>query len=309
MNRWPRAMEVAVVSGKGGTGKTSLVASLAHLAKPLVAADCDVDAANLALLLLGLDGIREPYYSGRRVSVDLRHCIGCGACAAICRFRAIRLGETGLVFTDPFACEGCGACVRTCPQQALSMHSNIVGTWTSRPTETGQLVHAALGVAQDNSGSLVERVRQRAREVAAQTQMDLILIDGAPGIGRPVQLAVQDVDLILAVSEPSTSGEHDLARVLDLGRDMGIPALAVINKADLEPEVCRRVEATALAHGAEVIGRLPFDPGVPRALGHGKLPLSVPRMKDEIARIWARVRGNLDALAKSRQSNVIRAVR
>ena len=279
--------QVAVISGKGGTGKTSICAWLVRRARPVVSAECVVDAANLALLLTGPDGIHEPYYHGSRVSVDLRRCIGCGGCEAICRFDAIRLGHTGLVFSDPFACTGCGSCVRTCPEDVLGMHPNIVGIWTSRPSDDGPLVHAILGVAQENSGALVNKVRQRALMVAADEALDLIFIDGPPGIGRPVQLAVQGADLVLVVTEPSTSGDHDLARVLDLCGEQEIPALVVINKADLEPNICRQVQARAEGAGAEVIGKVPFDPGVPRALARGKLPLSVPGVAEEIKAVWA----------------------
>jgi MinD superfamily P-loop ATPase len=285
--------QVAVISGKGGTGKTSVCASLARLARPVVSADCDVDAANLALLQLGPDEIHEPYYHGRRVSVDLRRCIGCGACEAICRFDAIRLGDTGLVFSDPFACSGCGACVQVCPEKVLGMHGNIVGIWTARPAGDGPLVHAVLGVAQENTGALVAKVRERALKVAKEKGIDLILIDGPPGIGRPVQIAIQGADLILVVTEPSTSGEHDLARVLDLSREMKIPAMVLVNKADLEPEVCARVEQKAVAAGAEVVGRLPFDPGVPRALALGKLPLAVPRMAEPLNEVWQAIKRRL----------------
>lgn len=285
--------QVAVISGKGGTGKTSVCASLARLARPVVSADCDVDAANMALLQLGPDEIHEPYYHGRRVSVDLRRCIGCGACEAICRFDAIRLGDTGLVFSDPFACSGCGACVQVCPEKVLGMHGNIVGIWTARLAGDGPLVHAVLGVAQENTGALVAKVRERALEVAKDKGLDLILIDGPPGIGRPVQIAVQGADLILVVTEPSTSGEHDLVRVLDLSRAMKIPAMVLVNKADLEPEVCARVERMATAAGAEVVGRLPFDPGVPRALALGKLPLAVPRMAEPLNEVWRAIKRRL----------------
>jgi len=285
--------QVAVISGKGGTGKTSVCASLARLARPVVSADCDVDAANLALLQVGPDGIHEPYYHGRRVSVDLRRCIGCGGCEAICRFDAIRLGDTGLVFNDPFACSGCGACVAVCPEKVLGMHENIVGIWTSRPCHDGLLVHAMLGVAQENTGALVSKVRQRALEVAEDQGLDLILIDGPPGIGRPVQLSVEGADLILVVTEPSTSGEHDLRRVLELASEMEIPALVLVNKADLEPTVCARVEEMAAGAGAERVGRRPIDPAVPRALARGKLPLHVPGIAEPLAEVWAAIRQRL----------------
>lgn len=284
--------QVTVISGKGGTGKTSLVASMAHLGQPMVTADCDVDAANLALLLPGLDGAHEPFYSGRRVTVDLRRCEGCGTCEATCRFDAIHLttGTPPRAHTDPFVCEGCGACTLVCPVNALEYYDNLVGTWTVRKAATGPLVHAMLGVAQDNSGLLVTRVRDQATQVAQSAGLDLVLLDGPPGIGSPVQESVRGVDLVLAVSEPTSSGEHDLVRVLDLAKRMGVPAAVVINKTDLAPDISLRIDAMAQDADVPVLGRLPFDPEVPRALARGALPMGVPGLAPEVARIWGRVR-------------------
>ena len=286
--------QITVISGKGGTGKTSLVASLAHLAQPVVSADCDVDAANLAILMGGLDGAHMPFFAGHRVSVDLRLCQGHGACKEICHLDSMRLGDTGKVLTDPFTCDGCGACLLVCPSGALTMHENIVGVWTSRPTDTGMVVHAMLGVAQDNSGELVTRVRQEARTVAAQKGLELILVDGPPGIGQPVRAAVEGSDLVVAVSEPTTSGEHDLKRALDLADRCGVPATVVINKADLEPDISRRIQAMAAEADAPVAGCLDFDPEVPRALARGELPMGVSNLAPEMERIWDRIRARLE---------------
>ncbi len=286
--------QVTVISGKGGTGKTSLVASLARLAQPLVAADCDVDAANLALLMGGLDGAHQPFFSGHRVSVDLRLCEGSGACMEVCHLESMRPGETGKVLTDPFTCDGCGACLLVCKSGALTMHENIVGVWTRRPTDTGVVVHAMLGVAQDNSGELVTRVRQEALAAAASEGLELILVDGPPGIGQPVRAAVEGSDLVVAVSEPTSSGEHDLQRALDLAARCGVPATVVVNKADLEPEITARIEALASATGAPVVGCLDFDPEVPQALARGELPMGVPHLAPELERIWARIAKRLE---------------
>ena len=288
--------QVTVISGKGGTGKTSLVASLAHLAQPLVAADCDVDAANLAILMGGLDGAHQPFFSGHRVSVDLRLCQGAGACAEICHLDSMRLGATGKVLTDPFTCDGCGACLLVCDSGALTMHENIVGVWTSRPTSTGMVVHAMLGVAQDNSGELVTRVRQEAITVAASRGLELIIVDGPPGIGQPVRAAVEGADLVVAISEPSSSGEHDLQRALDLARRCQVPALVVVNKADLEPDITRRIQALASAAGAPVVGCLDFDPKVPRALARRELPMGGPNLAPEMERIWGSIQARLGQL-------------
>lgn len=289
--------QIAVVSGKGGTGKTSLCASLARLGRPLVAADCDVDAANMALLLMGLDGVHMPFFTGRRASVDLRRCQRCGTCAETCRFDAVALGESGLPRLDPFVCEGCGACTLTCPSGALYLHENQAGVWTVRPTDTGPLVHALLGVAQDNSGTLVTQVRQEAQRVARAEGLDLVLLDGPPGIGSPVLATVEGVDLVLVVTEPTPSGSHDLIRILDLAAEAGTAAAVVINKADLDPDVCQSIEELSDEAGVPVVGQLPFEAEVPRALARGELPLSVPVMQPLLQQLWERVSEILDEAA------------
>lgn len=287
--------QIAVVSGKGGTGKTSLVASLASLGRPLVAVDCDVDAANLALLIPGgLDGAHQPFYNGLQASVDPRICSGCGTCRQTCRFGAVGQEASGKALMDPFSCEGCGACVLSCPEGALELFPRLAGVWTTRPTDTGPLVHAILGVAQENSGDLVTRVRQEAVTLASAQGLECVLIDGPPGIGRPVRETIRGADLVLAVAEATISGEQDLQRVLALaGRSAGALAV-IINKADLDQSAGDRIEAIAEAAGASVLGRLPFDEEVPRALSRGEPPLAVAALAEPLRRIWSRVQKLVD---------------
>ena len=209
--------QLVVISGKGGTGKTSILASLAYLSaceSPVATADCDVDAANLALLLPGEDVRTELFWSGRRARIDAGSCSLCGLCAEQCRAAAIRIEDFAVV--DPLACEGCGVCELVCPEEAVSFVDNQAGVWMERRTAFGPLIHAALGIAQDNSGKLVAQVRQEARTVAERDDIDLILVDGPPGIGCPVHASLTGCDLALVVTEPTPSGEHDLERVLEL---------------------------------------------------------------------------------------------
>lgn len=281
--------QLVVISGKGGTGKTSLVASLARVAAehvPLVMVDCDVDAANLALLFPGDDTLAEPFLAGRRAVIDELACSGCGECVESCRFSAIALGPDDVAAPDLLKCEGCGVCAQVCPEDAVDFIENRAGTWFRRPTDAGELVHARLGIAQDNSGKLVAHVRQVARDVAAERGAELILIDGPPGIGCPVHAALTGGDLALIVTEPTPSGEHDLVRTLELTTHFEMSAAVLVNKADLSPEVTERIRALTERAGAAWLGTLPFDPEIPHALARGELPLAVPSIKERIVEVW-----------------------
>jgi MinD superfamily P-loop ATPase len=281
-----RPRQIVVLSGKGGTGKTTVTACLARLAGPVVAADADVDAANLALLLPGVDGPAEPFEAGRRAVIDAERCLWCGVCRDACRFDAIELPVRGPARVRTERCEGCGACDVVCPVQAVTFRPNVAGAWRVRqlaappggapPRTVGWLVHAALGIAQDNSGKLVARVREEARRLAVAHGVPLVVVDGPPGIGCPVHAALTGADVLLAVTEPTPAGEHDVLRLLRLAAHFGVPARVAINKWDLAPAVADRLARRCEEAGAPVIGRIPFDPGVPRALARGRLPLDAP---------------------------------
>jgi MinD superfamily P-loop ATPase len=286
--------QLVVISGKGGTGKTSILASLARLAasaSPVATADCDVDAANLALLLPGEDVRTQPFWSGRRARIDTDSCSLCGLCAEQCRAAAIRIEDFATV--DPLACEGCGVCELVCPVEAVSFVDNQAGVWLERRTAFGPLIHAALGIAQDNSGKLVAQVRQEARFAAERDGIDLILVDGPPGIGCPVHASLTGCDLALVVTEPTPSGEHDLERVLKLLDHFGVPGAVLINKHDLSPELTARIEALARRAGAHVVGKLPFSPEVPRALARGELPSTVEAVAVPLGKAWENILGLL----------------
>ena len=285
--------ELAVFSGKGGTGKTTLVACFASLARTVVAADCDVDAANLALLLPGEDRVRTPFLAGSRAHILPDRCLGCGLCLEHCRFGAI-LQPTGpdeVWRVDAMACEGCDVCRQVCPHDAIEMHDNLAGHWMLRATANGYLVHAALGVAQDNSGKLVAEVRDQARQLGEQVDADFVLVDGPPGIGCPVHAAMGRIERLLAVTEPTPSGAHDLTRLLDLAHHFGIQATVVINKWDLAPELATQIETSCQERGVPVLGRIPFDKAIPRMLARGHLPLEAPasaETQQAIRDIWQR---------------------
>ena len=284
--------QLVVISGKGGTGKTSIVASLAHLAArraPVVTADCDVDAANLALLLPGKDRCFTDFYAGQRASIEVERCTGCAECVEHCRSKAICI-EEGTALVDPLSCEGCGVCGVICQVDAVSFSENRAGVWMERKTEVGPLIHAELGIAQDNSGKLVAEVRKRAREAADRDGIELVLVDGPPGIGCPVHASLTGCDLALVVTEPTPSGEHDLRRVLQLLDHFQVPATILINKHDLSPEYTARIEELAKDGNRVVAGEIPFLAQVPRALSRGELPLIIPQAHDLLSQAWQVVR-------------------
>ncbi|MDY0270021.1 ATP-binding protein [Trichloromonas sp.] len=260
--------ELVVISGKGGTGKTSVTASFAVLAEKAVLADCDVDAADLHLVLKPEVRERHDFRSGHEAVIREVDCIGCGTCRDLCRFDAVRMHETkdGMRCTiDPVACEGCGLCVRFCPQQAIDFPERLCGEWMVSDTRRGPMVHARLGVAAENSGKLVATVRQEARRVAEEQGLKLVIVDGPPGIGCPVIASLSGASQVLVVTEPTVSGEHDLERVLKLARHFEIPAAICVNKWDLNPEMAERIETLARAVGATVAGRIRYDRAVTQA--------------------------------------------
>jgi MinD superfamily P-loop ATPase len=290
--------QLVIASGKGGTGKTTVAAVLARLAGPAVTADCDVDAANLALLLSGEERVRRPFYAGLKAEVDPELCIACMLCISACRFGAITLGEGLTAEVDPISCEGCGVCRSLCPSEAVTLRSNLAGSLMVRDTDTGPLVHARLGIAQDNSGKLVAEVREVARAEALAKGLELVLIDGPPGIGCPVHAAITGVDLLLAVTEPTPSGVHDLKRLLALAHGFRLPTAVLINKADLSESYAREVEGLALRGGASLLGRLPFEPQLPGLLAQGLDPLCRHPWAARLQEVWQGLRHMLHVTGK-----------
>ncbi len=282
--------EIVVVSGKGGTGKTSLAAAFAQLAgQPVALGDCDVDAANLGLLLPGDDVRAEPFFAGQRARVDADLCTGCGECEEVCRYDAIPVSDE-LARVDMLLCEGCRACEVVCPEGAIDFTENQAGMLLWRETAVGPLVHGALGIAQDNSGKLVAKVRVETRKVAEERGIDLVLLDGPPGISCPVHAAIGNVDLVVAVTEPSPSGAHDLNRLLELTRHFKLQTVVIVNKYDLNPALTTEIEDVSRQYGAEPVGRVPFDEDVPRALKRHETPLVIPALAEVLADVWETIK-------------------
>jgi len=246
--------ELVVLSGKGGTGKTSLVAAFAALARGKVLCDCDVDAADLHLILQPTMRESHEFRSGQLAVIDEERCTQCGLCQQLCRFQAIRDFKV-----DAKSCEGCGFCFRICPAGAITMQENLAGRWFISDTRYGPLVHARLGVAQQNSGKLVALIRQQAKQIAEENDLLYIISDGPPGIGCPVISSLSGASLALLVTEPTLSGIHDLERVVGVCRHFGVPALVCINKYDINEENTRKIEGWCCEQGLAIVGRIPFD--------------------------------------------------
>ncbi|MBN2271290.1 MAG: ATP-binding protein [Sedimentisphaerales bacterium] len=263
--------EMVVISGKGGTGKTSLVAAFAGLAKKAVFADCDVDAADLYLVLEPKTKQSHDFSGGKRAAIIAEKCIGCGKCREMCRFDAVSLdGQgndvVGKTFTiDPVSCEGCKVCVEFCPVEAIEFKDAINGQWFISDTRFGTMVHAKLGIAEENSGKLVSLIRREAKIIAADDKKDLIIVDGSPGIGCPVIASITGADLVLIVTEPTLSGRHDLERVADLAAGFNIPVLVCINKSDLNPDMASSIKEYADGHGMKVAGMIRYDEAFTKA--------------------------------------------
>lgn len=262
--------ELVIISGKGGTGKTSITASFAALAGNAVLADCDVDAADLHLLLAPKIHTSHEFVCGREAIVLQELCKRCGVCRSFCRFKAIKIKDDR-VLIDPFACEGCGVCVRFCPSKAIEFPERLCGEWYESETRYGAMIHARLAPAAENSGKLVAQVRRAARETAEKQGSKLILVDGPPGIGCPVIASVTGATAVLIVTEPTVSGEYDLERVLKLTKHFRVPAFVCVNKWDLNPEMTQRIEEKAMAAGSKIIGRIPYDPIFTKAMVNGRL--------------------------------------
>jgi MinD superfamily P-loop ATPase len=283
--------ELVVISGKGGTGKTSLTASFAALAERPVVADCDVDAADLHLVLSPHVRERHEFWSGYEASIRPEDCNGCGVCSAYCRFGAVeaRDGPAGrrLFSIDPGLCDGCRVCVRFCPEGAIDFRERLCGEWMVSDTRCGTMVHARLGVAAENSGKLVSIVRREARRIAEERGASVVIVDGPPGIGCPVIASLTGASSAVVVTEPTVSGEHDLERVLSLTRHFAIPTAVCVNKWDINAGMTERIEDAARRAGALVPGRIRYDGAVTAAQMRGltAVETEAPCAAD-IRRIW-----------------------
>ncbi|MBN3039429.1 MAG: ATP-binding protein [Candidatus Omnitrophica bacterium] len=279
--------QIVVISGKGGTGKTILTGAFAALAENKVMADCDVDAADLHLLLSPEIEQRHQFKSGFTAKIDKKLCKECGRCVAACRFNAI--SEDFVV--DPISCEGCAFCKFICPAEAVIMQENIAGEWYISRTRFGSLVHAKLGIAEENSGKLVALVRQKAKELAQKEDADWVIIDGAPGIGCPVIASLSGIDCALVVTEPTLSGLHDADRVIKVARHFSVPVALVVNKFDLNTQMSEEIESYCHKNNIELIGKISFDEDVVKALVEGKTIIEYPSKgaKEQIIQIWEKL--------------------
>lgn len=278
--------EVVVLSGKGGTGKTSLVGSFAALAQIAVLADCDVDAADLDLILNPVIRQTQELWSSRVAAIDPTRCTQCGLCQDLCRFGAINNFKV-----DPVSCEGCGFCFHVCPSEAVTMKDNMAGHWFVSDTSYGPLVHARLGIAQENSGKLVAVVRRQAKQIAEHEKLNLIISDGPPGIGCPVISSLSGADLALLVTEPTLSGIHDLKRVLGVCRHFNVSAIVCINKYDINPENTDRIEAFCNSENVAVVARIPYDNVFTEAMIHGQpvVEYSNGQVSQQIKTLWQEI--------------------
>ena len=286
--------ELVVISGKGGTGKTSLTASFAMLANRPVIADCDVDAADLHLLLTPRVREEHEFRSGHEAMILPEQCVRCGACLEHCRFGAVRKEvqpDGGAVFRiDPLSCEGCGVCVRFCPAHAIDFPERVCGAWMVSDTRCGPMVHARLGAAAENSGKLVSVVRREAALLAEDTDRSLVIVDGPPGIGCPVIASVTGATQVLVVTEPTVSGGHDLERVLALTRHFAIPTSVCVNKWDINEEMTERIEEKTLQAGAMPAGRIPYDTAVTTAQMQARTVVETGSpVAHAIRRVWDRI--------------------
>ena len=290
--------ELVVISGKGGTGKTSVVAGFAALAGGVVLADCDVDAADLHLVLDPDVGPPHEFSGRQQAVIDPVACTACGRCAEVCRFAAVLDDEAGRYAVDPIACEGCELCLHVCPSDAVRMEPVVNGAWMLSETRFGPLVHARLGVAEDNSGKLVTLVRREAREAARARGLPLIIVDGSPGIGCPVIASLAGVDLVLAVTEPTVTGRHDLYRVLRVVRRFRLPFAVLINKADLNADITKRIAGESAAAGALFVTTVDYDSSVTRAQVEGTDIITYGgRAAAAITDAWEAVQQALGAVA------------
>ncbi len=282
--------ELVILSGKGGTGKTSITAAFASLAENMVLCDADVDAADLHLILEPDFKESSDFIGGNEAIINPEICTQCGRCIEVCKFDAVSFNDSTDTFeVDPIECEGCGVCVDLCPEQAIDFPKTICGQWHISNTRFGPMVHARLGIAQENSGKLVSLVRQEAKKIAENNNLDLILTDGPPGIGCPVIASIGQATAILIIAEPTVSGIHDMERVGQLSRHFNIPAMVCINKYDLNLDQTEKIETLARETHIAIVGKIPFDKIFTEAMIQAKTIFEFNKDSQasiEVRRVW-----------------------
>jgi MinD superfamily P-loop ATPase len=288
-----RMKELVIISGKGGTGKTSLVAAFAFLAKNKVLCDADVDAADLHLILEPQIKEKHEFEGGSKAVINQEKCTQCGLCRELCRWDAI----SEAFEVDSLDCEGCGVCVYFCPEKAIDFPPNICGEWFVSDTRQGPMVHARLGIAEENSGKLVALVRQQGRNVGEKNGLDLLLTDGPPGVGCPVIASIGGASALLIVAEPSVSGSHDMSRVVQLAAHFSVPAMVCVNKFDINLEQTEAIERFAEKSNVRAVGRIPFDPLVTKSMVQGQTIFEYDGRSEAaqaIREIWEKAQVGLD---------------
>lgn len=281
--------EVLVISGKGGTGKTSLTATFAHLASDHVICDLDVDAPDLHLILRPDQTVSQDFFSGYEASVIKDKCESCGVCTEMCRFGAV--SDAPVPEINPLKCEGCKVCVAFCPANAIAFEQKHCGQWYLSETRFGPMVHARLFPGEENSGKLVTLLKQQAKELAEKQGRSLILSDGPPGIGCPVISSLSGASLVVAVTEPTPSGLHDLERVIELCACFRLPAGVIVNKSDLNENISGQIRDFCREKGLAMLGSLPHDPVVTKAMVQAQAVTEYcdSGFSDEIRKIWAAI--------------------
>ncbi len=284
--------EIVVISGKGGTGKTSITASFAVLGgEDVVVADCDVDAADMHLLLDPDFSNPEPFFSGELAVIDQDLCIACNKCFEVCRYDAVKI-EDGRYSIDEISCEGCGYCARVCPDEAITNVEQNVGNWYRSGIRTGsKMVHARLKIGADNSGKLVAKVKNEARKTATETGKEVVLVDGSPGIGCPVGSSLSGASFVVLVTESTMSGLHDLERVYELVKKFGIKAGCIINKADLNEDVLRELHSFLDREEIAFLAEIPYDEAFTAAITNGKTIVEWDSsIKELLENCWATIK-------------------
>lgn len=281
--------ELVILSGKGGTGKTSLTAAFAFFSKSMVLCDADVDAADLHLLMEPVVKQESDFKGGHEAVINPDLCTQCGLCVELCRFSAI---SEDTFEVDPMECEGCGVCYDLCPEGAIDFPEKTCGQWYISDTRYGPMVHARLGIAEENSGRLVALVRDEAKKIVQREKTELILTDGPPGIGCPVIASIGQANAVLVVAEPSVSGVHDLKRVGELAEHFKIPAMVCVNKCDLNPEKTKMIRDAAEENKYTYVGEIPFDENFIESMIQKKSIIETGEKSDAgvaVAKIWENV--------------------
>ncbi len=285
--------ELVILSGKGGTGKTSLTAEFAAISDNRVLCDADVDAADLHLLMNPDIKQRTDFRGGGLAVINPDKCTECGLCIDLCRFGAVK--ESFEVYE--IECEGCGVCVDLCPEQAIDFPVKTCGEWYLSETRFGPMVHARLGIAEENSGKLVALVRQEAKKLAEEKNLDLIITDGPPGVGCPVIASIGGATALLIVTEPTVSGLHDMERAIELAEHFKVPSMVCVNKFDLNPEQTGAIENLCKNKNMTFLGKIPFDPVFTKSMVQGKTVFEYDNASDVnpvIKKLWSKIMGSTE---------------